>query len=102
MTEHVLPQAPETLAKLEQGGKILDVGAGGGYHVLHYARRFLNARVVGMEFDAPSLTLARRTIAEAGLDERVEIRHGDANELDEEDAYDLVTMNIAHQEDGRS
>ena len=100
LTEHVLPQAPQTLAKLEQGGKILDVGAGGGYHALHYAKRFPNAQVVGLEFDAPSLALARQTIAEAGLDGRVEIRHGDANELDEEDAYDLVTMNIALHETG--
>lgn len=99
-TEHVLPQAPKTLAKLEQGGKILDVGAGGGYHAAHYAKRFPNAQVVGLEFDAPSLQLARQTVAEAGLGERVEIRHGDANELDEEDAYDLVTMNIALHETG--
>ena len=100
LTEHVLPQAPETLAKLEQGGKILDVGAGGGYHAVHYAKRFPNARVVGLEFDAPSLELARQTVAEAGLGERVEIRHGDANALDEEDAYDLVTMNIVLHETG--
>jgi ubiquinone/menaquinone biosynthesis C-methylase UbiE len=100
LTEHVLPQAPQTLARLEQGGKILDVGAGGGYHTLRYAGRFPEAHVVGLEFDAPSLALARETIAEAGLEGRVELRHGDANELDEEDAYDLVTMNIALHETG--
>lgn len=99
-TEHVLPQAPETLEKLEQGGKILDVGAGGGYHALHYAKRFPDGQVVGLEFDAPSLALARQTIAEAGLGERVEFRHGDANELDEENVYDLVTMSIALHETG--
>ena len=100
LTEHVLPQAPQTLAKLEQGGKILDVGAGGGYHVAHYAKRFPNARVVGLEFDAPSIELARRTVVESGLGERAEIRHGDANELDQEEAYDLVTMNIVLHETG--
>ena len=99
-TEQVLPQAPETLKKLERVGKILDVGAGGGYHALHYAKRFPNAQVVGLEFDAPSLALARQTITEAGLGEQVEIRHGDANELNEEDAYDLVTMSITLHETG--
>ena len=76
------------------------MGAGGGYHALHYAERFPHAQVVGLEFDAPSLQLARQTVAEAGLGERVELRHGDANELDEQDAYDLVTMNIALHETG--
>lgn len=99
-TGHVLPQAPETLAKLERGGKILDIGAGGGYHAMHYAKRFPNARVVGLEFDIPSLELAQKTIAEAGLSERVEIHHGDANELDEENTYDLITMSIALHETG--
>lgn len=99
-TEHVLPQAPETLARLEGGCVILDVGAGGGHHVAHYAGRFPEARVVGLERDVPSLELARRTIAEAGLGSRAEVRRGDANELDEEDAYDLVTMSIALHETG--
>lgn len=99
-TEHVLPQAPETLAKLTQGGTILDIGAGGGHHAAHYARQFPNARVVGLEFDVPSLELAQRTITEAGVGERVEIRHGDANELQEENDYDLVTMSIALHETG--
>lgn len=100
ITEHVLPQAPETLARLERGGAILDVGAGGGHHLAHYAGRFPGARVVGLEIDGPSLDLARRTIAEAGLDNRVEVRPTDANELDDEDAYDLVTMSIALHETG--
>lgn len=99
-TEHVLPQAPDTLARLEQGGEILDIGAGGGHHAAHYAKRFPNTRVVGLEFDAPSLELAQKTIAESDLSERVEIRHGDANELREEDAYDLVAMSIALHETG--
>jgi SAM-dependent methyltransferase len=100
ITEHVLPQAPETLARLERGGAILDVGAGGGHHLSHYAGRFPEARVVGLEIDGPSLDLARRTIAEAGLGDRAEVRPTDANELDEEDAYDLVTMSIALHETG--
>lgn len=100
LTEHVLPQAPEALASLERGGTMLDVGAGGGYHLAHYAGRFPEARIVGMEIDGPSLDLARRTISEAGLGGRVEVRHGDANELAEEDAYDLVTMSISLHETG--
>ena len=100
LTEHVLPQAPATLARLEAGGTMLELGPGGGHALAHFARRFPRARIVGIEFDEPSVDLARRTIDEAGLGDRVEIRHGDANELDEASAYDLVAMNIVLHETG--
>ena len=100
ITEQVLPQAPATLARLEAGAQILDIGAGGGHHVVHYARRFPHARVVGLESDLPSIELARRALGEVGFGDRVEIRQGDANELEDEDVFDLVTLNIALHETG--
>jgi FkbM family methyltransferase len=100
ITEQVLPQAPATLARLESGGQILDIGAGGGHHAIHYARRFPQAQVVALEFDLPSVELARKTVAEAGMADRVEIRYGDANELAEQNSFDLITMNISLHETG--
>lgn len=100
ITDQVLPQAPNTIARLEAGGRILDIGAGAGHHVLHYARRFPQAHVIGLELDMPSIELAREALSEADLADRVEIRHGDANELGDENAFDLVTMNIALHETG--
>ena len=100
ITEQVLPQAPATLARLEAGGQVLDIGAGGGHHVIHYARRFPRARVVGLESDLPSIELARRALAGADIDGRVEIRASDANDLEDEDVFDLVTLNIALHETG--
>jgi len=100
ITEHVLPQAPATLARLKAGGTILDIGPSGGFHMAHYAKRFPRCRVVGLEVDAPSVPLAERTLAEAGVGDRAEVRLADANELDEEEAYDLVTMSIALHETG--
>lgn len=100
LTDEVLPQAPLTLGVLESGGRILDVGAGGGHHVVHYAQRFPCSEVVGLEADAASVALARRALSQAGIDGRARVLHADANELDEEDAYDLVTMNIALHETG--
>jgi ubiquinone/menaquinone biosynthesis C-methylase UbiE len=97
---HVLPQAPEAMARLETGGTLLEIGPGGGYALTQYAARFPNSRMVGIEFDAPSVELARDTIAGAGLADRVEIRHGDANEMDEVDAYDVITMTIVLHETG--
>ena len=92
--------APDTLARLEAGGRILEVGAGGGYHTVHYGRRFPKSSVVGLEFDEASTALARQTVAEARLGTRVEIQQGDANQLSAENAYDLVTMNLVLHETG--
>jgi ubiquinone/menaquinone biosynthesis C-methylase UbiE len=100
LTEQVLPQAPETLSRLENGGTILEIGPGGGFALAHYATRFPSARLVGVEFDGPSVELARQTMQEARVADRVEIRHADANLLDEEDTYDLVVMNITLHETG--
>ncbi len=100
ITEHVLPQAPATLARLEMGGTILDIGPSGGFHMAHYATRFPNACIVGLEIDEPGVELGRKTLAAAGVADRAELRHGDANLLDDEDAYDLVTMSITLHETG--
>ena len=99
ITDHVLPQAEATLAKLEEGGTILDIGAGGGSHVVHYAQRFPNSKVVGLEYDEPSTRLAQKTLGEAGVS-NAEVVHGDANQLGDRDKYDLITMNIALHETG--
>jgi len=100
LTERVLPQVSEALARLDAGGTLLELGPGGGFALAHYATRFPASRLVGLEFDAPSLDLARRTLDEAGVGDRVELRHGDASDLDEENVYDLVMMNIVLHETG--
>jgi ubiquinone/menaquinone biosynthesis C-methylase UbiE len=53
-----------------------------------------------MDFDKESVALARRAIADAGLDHRVEVQQTDANELSVENTYDLITMNLVLHETG--
>ena len=100
ITDEVLPQLPKAMARLESGGRLLDVGAGAGYHVAHYAQRLPTASISGLEYDLPSVLLARETLAEAGLSNRVEIVHGDAGELEMAGTFDVVTMNLVLHEVG--
>jgi SAM-dependent methyltransferase len=100
ITDHVLPQAADAASRLAAGGRLLDIGAGAGFHLLHYARRFPEAELIGLELDEPSVALARQAIAEANAGERVSIQHGDANRLEYENWFDVVTMNIALHETG--
>ena len=100
LTGRALPNAPTAVAALEAGGDILELGSGAGHHLVHYARTFPEARIVGVEPDGPSLALAAAAIAEAAVGDRVTLRQADANELQDRAAYDLVVMSITLHETG--
>ena len=59
---------------------MLDVGCGWGSFVLHAARNH-GVRAVGITLSPAQAELARRRVAEAGLEDRVEIRVADYREL---------------------
>jgi SAM-dependent methyltransferase len=63
--------------------RVVDIGCGEGWSTLALARAYPRARVVGIDLDGPSIEAARRHAAEAGTDDGVEFRHGDAAALDE-------------------
>lgn len=100
VVDHVLPHLPSVLDRLRHAGSILEIGAGAGVHTLRYATTFPTCQIVALETDLPSIKLARRRLDEAGVGERVEVRHQDANRLAEQDRFDLVTMNLVLHETG--
>jgi SAM-dependent methyltransferase len=57
---------------------VADIGCGEGWSTIALARAYPNARVVGVDLDAPSIRTAREHARQAGLDGRVEFRHADA------------------------
>ena len=62
---------PDITARLDRGGVILDAGAGEGWSTIALANAFPEAHVVGFDLDVPSVEVARRHIADAGLSDRV-------------------------------
>ena len=73
---------------LEAGQRVLDGGCGWGSFAIHAASRH-GVRVTGITLSPAQAELARRRVAEAGLDEQVEIRLADYRELDDE-PFDAV------------
>lgn len=98
--DHVLVQLPGVVQRLSAGGEILEIGAGGGVHAVHFATAFTETAVVAIESDSPSVAMARERITRHGLADRVHIRHQDATELADHDRYDLATMNLVLHETG--
>jgi cyclopropane-fatty-acyl-phospholipid synthase len=65
---------------LAPGMRLLDVGCGWGGMAMHAARHH-GVRVVGVTISAEQVALARHRVAEAGLDDRVEIRLADYRDV---------------------
>jgi len=90
--------ATETAAALDLAGvrTMLDVGGGPGLYAVACARRQPRLRVVVLD-SAPTLQVARRYIAQAGLADRIELRAGDALCDPLGGPYDLVLLsNVIH------
>jgi cyclopropane-fatty-acyl-phospholipid synthase len=65
---------------LQEGERLLDVGCGWGSFVLHAAARH-GVSAVGITLSRNQAELARRRVAKAGLEDRVEIRLCDYRDL---------------------
>ena len=91
MVKNVLPELDDLGATLARAGaSFLDVGVGVGALAIAMCRAFPELRVVGVDnFDAP-LALARKNVAEAKLDARIELRKTAAGDLADEAAFDLA------------
>jgi cyclopropane-fatty-acyl-phospholipid synthase len=65
---------------LREGERVLDVGCGWGSFVIHAAREH-DVHALGVTLSPAQAELARRRVAEAGLEDRVEIRVCDYRDL---------------------
>jgi ubiquinone/menaquinone biosynthesis C-methylase UbiE len=82
-----------------EGLRALDIGCGTGSLAVALARR--GARVTGIDISPQMLDIARRKVAEAGLEESVGLVQMSAIDLDEgfqAGSFDLVTGSLAFSE----
>src|SRR5918994_1296977 len=87
----VLPRLPGLAERLQAGGRVLDVGCGGGWAVVQLAERFGGISCVGIDLEPYSVELAQRLIDERGLAGRCEARLQSADQLGEDGTYDVAT-----------
>ena len=72
----ILPGLDGLAARLEAGGRVLEVGCGAGNLLVQLAKALPRAHVVGVDIDADSLALAHDRIDKAGVSDRAQARHG--------------------------
>ncbi len=87
-----LSSVPAVHAVLSRpGGRIADIGCGAGWSAIALANAYPEARVEGIDVDAPSVEMARANAADAGLADRVSFRVADgAAALAEDGSYDAA------------
>ena len=84
------------LAMARRPGTMVEFGASLGFSTIHLAaaaRDLGDARVITTELESEKAEIARRNLAEAGLDDLVDLREGDALEtLRDLDIVDLLFL----------
>ena len=93
-TSQWLAAMPDVVARLQAGGRILDVGCGTGRVAIAMAKAFPNAAVVGLDPHAGSIEKARAAATAAGLGsagDRLRFVAQTTAELPTSEGFDLIT-----------
>jgi cyclopropane-fatty-acyl-phospholipid synthase len=80
--------------ELEPGMRLLDVGCGWGSFAIHAARHY-GAKVTGVTISPSQAELAREKVAQAGLDDEVEIRVADYRQLPQASFDAIASIGMA-------
>jgi SAM-dependent methyltransferase len=89
LTTSWLPAMDGMVAKLTAGAKVADVGCGHGASSIVMAEAYPNSRFFGFDFHAPSIEVARKRAAAAGVGDRVTFTPATAKGYTER-GFDLI------------
>jgi SAM-dependent methyltransferase len=90
--ETVAAQRPDIGAILRQPGAFLDIGTGVGWLAIEAARAWPTLRVVGIDSWEPALRLARKNLAQSGVEDRVELRWQRIEQVEDEAIFTLAWL----------
>lgn len=82
---------PEVHERLAVGGRMADVGSGGGWSSIALALAYPGLTVDGYDLDGPAVERARANAEAAGVADRVRFHLADPSGTERTDGYDLVT-----------
>jgi predicted O-methyltransferase YrrM len=88
--------------KLSGAKRMLDVGGGAGTNAIAFCREYpeLTATVFDL---SQTLTVARKSVEEAGLSDRIQLQAGNFHEDAFQGSYDVALMSdILHYQDGKA
>ena len=86
-----IPALDGVKARLEQGGRVADVGCGHGASTIIMARAFPRSIIIGFDYHPASIEAARRAADKAGVGDRVTFEVASAKAYPGS-GYDLVTF----------
>jgi 2-polyprenyl-3-methyl-5-hydroxy-6-metoxy-1,4-benzoquinol methylase len=81
---------PDAHERLSDGGRVADVGCGGGWSSIAIAKAYPAVTIDGFDLDEPAVERARRSADLEGVADRVRFHAIDPAEMDHGDGYDLV------------
>jgi len=86
-----LSKLPDVVARLQNGGRVLDVGCGVGRVGVAIAQAFPKCEVVGVDPDPETISKARDSAADAGVGDRVRFLASTTRDIERGNGFDLIT-----------
>jgi SAM-dependent methyltransferase len=88
----LVPMLIAGVPELQTLTSFLDIGTGVGLLAVSAAGVWPDAKIVGIDVWDPSLERARANVAQAGLQDRITLRHQDLTDVDDNDTYDGIWL----------
>jgi len=91
LTQAWIPSLSGIAERLEQGGKVADIGCGHGASTIIMAEAYPRSEFVGYDYHPESIAIARQRAEAAGVADRVRFEVASGDDYGGDD-YDLVTF----------